>query len=245
MEFHLSPATSSVGAILSAAAVLAVMHAMLPSHWLSFVLMGRARKWSRSRTLLSVAIAGTGHVLLTALLGLLLASAGAAILHHLPPWAEQAGISVVLIALGVVFIVSNIRGSGHVDLHLRLPGASHDHHDHSEHDDLPVTEPSVKVNTAFSGADKAAMGALILGLVLSPCLDMLPLYVGCSAMGVWVLVAISLIFMVITPPLMILLVALSLSGLEQLKLAWLERYEGMLAGVLMVLLGVGLMLFVK
>ncbi len=224
------------------AAIIAVMHAMLPSHWLSFVLMGRARKWSRSRTLMSVAAAGTGHVLLTAILGLLLARAGAAILRELPPWAEQAGISLVLVTLGAVFIVTNIRGTGHIHLHLHVPGATHEHHHEAEHDRVGHThEP----DGPLSRADKAAMGALVLGLVFSPCLDMLPLYVGCSGMNEWVLVGISLLFLLITPPLMVLLVALSLSGLAQLKLAWLERYEGMLAGALMVVLGIALMTVIK
>ena len=227
---------------MSAAALIAVMHAMLPSHWLSFVLMGRARKWSRSRTLMSVAAAGTGHVLLTAILGLLLARAGAAILHQLPPWAEQAGISAVLVFLGVVFIISNIRGAGHIHLHFHVPGTEHEHHDHSK---IEPTLPPRDQAVPFGRADKAAMGALVLGLIFSPCLDMLPLYVGCSGMGTWVLLGISLLFLLITPPLMVLLVALSLSGLAQLKLAWLERYEGMLAGVLMVVLGIALLTVIK
>ena len=48
---------------------VAFFHAAIPTHWLPFVAAGRAQRWSHSKTLLITALAGTGHVLTTALLG--------------------------------------------------------------------------------------------------------------------------------------------------------------------------------
>jgi hypothetical protein len=52
---------------------VAFFHAAIPTHWLPFVLVSRARGWGRSKTLAVAAFAGMGHVLLTSLLGLAIA----------------------------------------------------------------------------------------------------------------------------------------------------------------------------
>src|SRR5882757_4468223 len=52
---------------------VAFFHAAIPTHWLPFVLVSRARGWSRAKTLLVSALAGLGHVALTTLLGLVIA----------------------------------------------------------------------------------------------------------------------------------------------------------------------------
>jgi hypothetical protein len=44
---------------------VAFLHAALPTHWLPFVLVGRAQKWSAGRTLGVTLLAGLGHVGLT------------------------------------------------------------------------------------------------------------------------------------------------------------------------------------
>src|SRR5689334_9545383 len=52
---------------------VAFVHAAIPTHWLPFVLVARARTWSRAKTLMVTLLAGLGHVALTSLLGLAIA----------------------------------------------------------------------------------------------------------------------------------------------------------------------------
>src|ERR1035437_10221369 len=52
---------------------VAFLHAAIPTHWLPFVAVGRARGWSHRRILASVALAGGGHVIATTVLGVGLA----------------------------------------------------------------------------------------------------------------------------------------------------------------------------
>src|SRR5262245_39896610 len=55
---------------------VAFFHAAIPTHWLPFVLVARARGWSKGRAILVLALAGLGHVGLMTLLGLGIAWAG-------------------------------------------------------------------------------------------------------------------------------------------------------------------------
>ena len=52
---------------------VAFFHAALPTHWLPFVLVARAREWSRTKTLRSLCWLDLGHIGLTSLLGLAIA----------------------------------------------------------------------------------------------------------------------------------------------------------------------------
>ena len=55
---------------------VAFLHAALPTHWLPFVLVGRAREWSMRKTLSVTAIAGLGHIVVTVALGVALTALG-------------------------------------------------------------------------------------------------------------------------------------------------------------------------
>src|SRR2546423_9016948 len=50
---------------------VAFFHAAIPTHWLPFVLTGKAQRWKQGKTLAITALAGGGHVLFTAVFGLL------------------------------------------------------------------------------------------------------------------------------------------------------------------------------
>ena len=60
---------------------VAGIHALMPTHWLSFVLVARAQRWSRRKMLEVVLLSGFGHVATTALVGLAAAALGKG-LHH-------------------------------------------------------------------------------------------------------------------------------------------------------------------
>jgi len=70
--------TTFFASVAATGFAVAFLHAALPTHWLPFVLVGRAQKWTTGRTLGVTLLAGLGHVGLTILLGLAV-TAGAAI----------------------------------------------------------------------------------------------------------------------------------------------------------------------
>jgi len=76
---------------------VAFFHAAIPTHWLPFVLTARAQRWNHGKALAITALAGSGHVLFTAFLGLLLTLFGFA-LH------EKIGNSSPLTAGGALLL---------------------------------------------------------------------------------------------------------------------------------------------
>lgn len=224
MNEHLNE--QSVTALLMGAVSIAALHALIPSHWLAFALVGRAQKWTMRRTLTVTALAGLGHTLLTVILGLILAVVGKELLHSIPPAVEHAATAGLLIALGLYFAVSGLRNGG-----------SCHGHNHS-HDEGGSCGPSPRGLRGRLGQGPTVMGALVLGMTLSPCLDLLSVYVAAAAVPWPILGAISIVMAVTTLSIMLLLVWLTLHGLQRVKLRWLERNEGVAVGSVLVALGV-------
>ena len=57
--------------ILIGSLVLSLLHALIPSHWLPFVTIGKTEHWTESRTLIVTALAGLAHTISTTILGLI------------------------------------------------------------------------------------------------------------------------------------------------------------------------------
>ena len=79
---------------------VAFFHAAIPTHWLPFVLTSRVQGWSASKTIAVTALAGTGHVIVTAALGLAITLFGAAISDRIGAWFPRiAGGALFLFGL--------------------------------------------------------------------------------------------------------------------------------------------------
>jgi hypothetical protein len=202
-------AAGSATALILGAVTIAALHALIPSHWLAFVVVGRAKRWSRRRTLSIAAIAGSGHVAATVCVGLPLVFAGKTALRRLPDGLEHTVAAVALIALGILFL-----------LHGRTE------HKHGEGD---------ACGHGPSGA--TAVAALVLGMTLSPCIDLLPIYVAAAALPWSVVVAMSALMAVTTVTIMLALIWMTLRGLERVRLPGVERNESRAVGIILVVLG--------
>jgi putative Mn2+ efflux pump MntP len=103
-----------VSALLVSAFSVALIHTAIPSHWLCFVLVGKARGWRLRRTMAVAAGAGALHVVTTVALGLILARTGSAVLP--PDELEHVG-GWILAAVGALYLILHFTHQGH-------------HHDH-------------------------------------------------------------------------------------------------------------------
>lgn len=119
---------------------IAFLHAAIPTHWLPFVLTGRAQNWSRRKTLLVTAACGSGHVLFTAVLGFLVAWLGFALNERTGAWFPRIA-GGALVAFGLFYVYRQLSGHGHGHSHMF---GGHHHHAHEEgHEHGPHGGPLV------------------------------------------------------------------------------------------------------
>ena len=220
--------------------VVAFLHAAIPTHWVPFVLVGKARGWSRVHTIGVTALAGLGHVMLTGLIGLAIAWFGFELeesFGHVLPLAT----ATVLLAVAAYFGWRQWQGQG--VCHHHPPGSEHAPsaacgHEH-EHDHAQTHWDAELKDTPLVKEDRgnwAAISGLFVMLTLSPCEGFLPIYltgVQFGWRGFWVL---SAILAVATLAGMTLFTWLTLVGMDRFRLDRFERYEaGMLATLFFVL----------
>jgi nickel/cobalt exporter len=190
---------------------VAFLHAAIPTHWLPFVVVGRARGWSHRRILAAVALAGGGHVIATTALGVGLAWFGFELNERFDQvfhWV--AGLILVGLGVWLAFRAPHGHACNHCQGHPEKlsPGTT----------------------------DRAALWGLFLTLTLSPCELFLPVYLTAAPYGWPGIVWLSAVLGFATLGGMLTLTWLTLHAVQRLR--WLERLDERVIGGLLCLLGV-------
>ncbi|MFN8301125.1 MAG: hypothetical protein U0U46_01440 [Saprospiraceae bacterium] len=89
--------------LLAGSIILSVFHALIPSHWLPVLAVGRQGGWSMGRTMLVTFWAGFAHVLSTVLLGFALAFAGSSLSVEVESFTHWIAPGLLML-LGVYFL---------------------------------------------------------------------------------------------------------------------------------------------
>jgi nickel/cobalt transporter (NicO) family protein len=208
---------------------IAFFHAAIPTHWLPFVLTSRVQRWSRARTIAITAVAGTGHVVFTALLGLFITWFGMTINDSIGNWFPRVA-GAALLLFGSYYVFRQITGKGHV--HFPYP------HEHlHEGQSAVVGHPLQRVS------DRAAIMSLLAFLTFSPCEAFLPIYVSGIRYGWTGFALLTAILSVATVMGMVIFTSLTLAGLSRVKLGALEKYESVLIGILLCVVGTLILVF--
>src|ERR1051325_10082499 len=97
--------------VLLSTFTVALLHTLIPSHWLCFVVVGRAQGWRTRKTLAVTATAGFLHVIPTFLIGVAIAAFGKAFFDPKETLERVSGL--ILIALGALYLVSHLFHAGH------------------------------------------------------------------------------------------------------------------------------------
>lgn len=207
------------GSIAVTGLTVAFLHAALPTHWLPFVLAGRAQGWSRAKTLFVTLLAGLGHVLFTIVLGALITGLGLAIdarYETLLPWIASG----LLITLGLYYL---LRG---------------DVHGHRHFGDAQHQSGQEACAPPRGRGDAAIIGSLMLVLTFSPCEAFLPVFAAGVPFGWMGFVWLSAVLLGATLSGMLLFTWFTLMGLARFRLEALEHYEGRIVGSILILLAV-------
>lgn len=240
---------------------VAFFHAAMPTHWLPFVLTARAQRWSHRRTLAITALAGGGHVLFTAMLGLLIAWFGIVLHERIGEWFPRIAGGVLLL-LGLFYIFRQIITKGSPHTHL-LGGHPHaedvDEHEHPPSRSYGVAGPpsrsygvageheheTAAIARTRAVPDRVAITSLLALLTFSPCEAFLPIYASGVRYGWSGFALLTAILSVGTVTGMVVFTGLTLAGMQKIKLGLLEKYEGGLIGVLLCIVGLLILLFEK
>lgn len=216
---------------------VAFFHAAIPTHWLPFVLVARARSWSKGRAILVLALAGLGHVGVMTLLGLGIAWAGFRLdqrMGRVFPWIAGG----LLFAFAIYYFWRQASGRG--ICHHNPPGGHHhagehcaDEHEESHWQEELNESPLLSTETG----DWTAIGGLFVMLTLSPCEGFLPIYLSGVQFGWRGFFILSLILAVATFAAMAVFTWLALIGFERFRLNRFERYEAGMLGALFAMLG--------
>jgi hypothetical protein len=205
--------------LLAGAGTIALFHAVLPTHWLPFALVGRAQGWRIPRRALVGAAAAAGHAAITAVVGLAAALAGRGVGDLGLAHAEEVG-GALLLVFGLLYAALDIRHLGHRhSMHHVHDGEVHDSHHHGL-------------------SDRTAVASLILLLSVSPCVALVPIFFEAGTASVRAAALVAAVNAAVTVPCMAGMVALGSIGIDRLRLERLERYERALVGALLVALGI-------
>lgn len=223
-------------AILSAnAALVAVIHTAIgPDHYVPFIVMAKARRWSFTRTAALTFACGVGHVGSSVVLGMIGFAFGASLKRL--QWVESFRGEIAawaLIILGLLYAAWGLwrvrctPPDGHTHAHL-IKLHSHDHiHD-------PKTGAEINLTPWI----------LFAIFAFGPCEPLIPLFIypaaTCGWSGAWLVAGA---FSSVTITAMLILVLAGRFGVEQVPMRGLVRYNHALAGATIALTGVVIQAF--
>jgi hypothetical protein len=196
------------------ALTVGLLHALAPDHWLPFVMLGRAQKWSALRLTFSTILAGIGHItssLCIGGIGVLLGMAA----ERVSLWESTRGniASLLLIGFGLAYMVWGIKNYGKK-------------HSHTLH-----------------RAKTASYWTLFALIVFGPCEPLIPLlFVGYSY-GWSAVFIVFLLFGLATIGMMLLQVHLAYYGISFLRAHWLEHAADIIAGGVIAATGIVIRVF--
>ncbi len=231
--------TQELTTLLITAASIGFFHTLFgPDHYLPFIVMAQARKWSLIKTTWITFLCGIGHVGSSVVLGMIGVAFGTALAKleiiesfrgDLAAWA--------LIAFGLMYFVWGvrraIRNKPHTHFHSHGAGEEHSHsHEHkSEH--IHVHDKEGKANIT--------PWILFTVFVLGPCEPLIPILMYPAAQSsLYGLVMVTVVFSAVTIATMISIVIISSLGVSLLPIKKMERYTHAIAGAAIFLCGIAI-----
>jgi len=206
-----------------------------PDHYLPFIMMARARRWTLPKTGWITFLCGLGHIGSSVVLGLVGIVLGIAVHHLVAIESFRGNIAAwLLIAFGMVYFVWGlrraIRNKPHEHMHLHEDASEHNHSHVHTHEHVHVHEAT--------NAPNITPWVLFTIFVFGPCEPLIPLVVYPAARSNWVgMVLVTGAFGAVTILTMLSLVLLSTFGISFLPLGKVERYTHAIAGAAITLCG--------
>jgi nickel/cobalt exporter len=225
--------------LLSVTAIsIGFIHTILgPDHYLPFIVLSEAKKWTLRKTMLITFLCGIAHVLSSVVLGLIGIGVGISVNKLVAVESFRGNIAAWLfIAFGLVYMVISIRNlirkKRHSHSHFHFGGEHHAH----EHDHL-------QEHTHVHEADivKTTPWILFIIFVFGPCEPLIPIVMYPAAQNnLSGAIIVSLLFSVVTITTMLSIVVAFKLGLSRINLKPVEKYSHVIAGSMILLSGLAI-----
>jgi len=234
--------TSDITILIITAASIGFIHTLTgPDHYLPFIVMSKARNWNMAKTLWITFLCGIGHVGSSIMIGSIGIAFGLGVKKieyfesfrgNLAAWAFIIfGFAYFLWGLWKV-----IKGKPHKHIHINKHGkiCVHDHNHKHQLKDVNIHNQPNKEEKSTS----LTPWVLFTIFVLGPCEPLIPMlmYPASKTHTGWVIV-IAAVFAIGTITTMIVIVALTMRGINFLPMKAFEKYMHAFAGAAICLSG--------
>jgi nickel/cobalt exporter len=226
--------------LLMAAISIAFIHTLAgPDHYLPFIVISKAKKWSLAKTAWFTALCGIGHVGSSVLLGFIGIVLGIAVSKlEFIEGVRGSIISWIFTAFGLIYLVWGIkhsmRNKPHKHIHAHSTGNIHIHEHTHQEEHLHIHEKGEKINLT--------PWILFTIFVFGPCEPLIPLVMYPAAKNnYYELLVVTIIFSAVTILTMLSLVLSASYGIRFLPMKAMEKYNHALAGATIFLCGMGML----
>jgi len=221
------------------AASIGFIHTILgPDHYLPFIMISWARKWSVLKTALVTFLCGIGHIGSSIVLGLIGVALGIAVNRLEVVESVRGNVAAwLLIAFGLVYFVWGLRRAyqkrTHVHSHTHAFGVEHKHlhNHHSRHAHIHDDKASPNITP----------WVLFIIFAFGPCEPLIPILMyPASKNSLFGLATVTFVFGVVTIGTMLGVVLLSVAGVNFTRLSGLQRFSHAIAGAIICLCGLAI-----
>jgi nickel/cobalt transporter (NicO) family protein len=196
--------------LLAGTFFLAIVHALIPNHWLPLVAVARAEQWKPKDVTWITFIAALAHVLGTVALGFVLGTIGKELQDEYGNIIYVVS-SILLIVFGLIYYTVN------------LP-----HHHHSSQKDV----------AQYKRSRGKWIFIFIIMMFLSPCLEVESLFLSAGAYGMGSVSLLAVIYAIVSITGILLLVNLGYRGVNLLPAHFIEHNEKRISGIVLILVGI-------
>lgn len=196
--------------VLAGTMLLAMVHALIPNHWLPLVAVARAEAWNRKDITMVTLFAAAAHVTGTVALGFVLGFIGKELMAAYGNTIYVVS-SLLLIVFGLIYFTVN------------LP-----HHHHSGQRDV----------AAYKRSKRKWVLIFIVMMFLSPCLEVESLFLSAGTYGMALVSLLSVLYAVVSISGILLLVTLGYKGVNLLPASFIEHNEKRISGIVLIATGI-------
>jgi len=230
---------AEISALALTAAFLGFFHTIIgPDHYLPFVMMSWARKWSWVKTTVITVLCGLGHIASSVVLGLIGVWLGLVLKKLTIVESFRGSIAAwLMIGFGLVYFVWGLRRAyrkrPHEHRHFHDSDLRHTHKHSHDQQHAHVHNGRNKVNIA--------PWALFVVFVFGPCEVLIPMLMYPAATSGWTaVIVVTCVFGTATIATMVGVVLLVRAGVNFVRLSIMERFAHAIAGATICLCGLAI-----